>query len=103
MQAAFYTEKELFRMLHTGPSGLDTAAVEHSRKQYGANVLAKQKHITLLRRFLEAFLSPFTVVLLLAGYYIAGDRCSYGCSRRAQLYNRCHHRRAGSLFRNSPV
>lgn len=65
MQAAFYTEKELFRMLHTGPSGLDTAAVEHSRKQYGANVLAKQKHITLLRRFLEAFLSPFTVVLLL--------------------------------------
>ena len=27
--------------------------------------MAKQKHITLLRRFLEAFLSPFTVVLLL--------------------------------------
>ena len=64
MQAAFYTEKELFRALHTGPSGLNAAAVERSREQFGANVLAKQKHVTVLRRLLEAFLNPFTMVLL---------------------------------------
>ena len=57
MQAAFYTEKELFRALHTGPSGLNAAAVERSREQFGANVLAKQKHVTVLRRLLEAFLN----------------------------------------------
>ncbi len=64
MQAAFYTDKELFRFLQTGPLGLNPDAVERSREKYGANILAKHGHISIFRRLLDAFLNPFTIVLL---------------------------------------
>ncbi len=64
MQAAFYTDKELFRFLQTGSSGLNPDAVERSREKYGANILAKHGHISIFRRLLDAFLNPFTIVLL---------------------------------------
>ena len=43
--------------------GYDTDKVDEMRDQYGANIITKQKKVTVFHRIREAFVNPFTVVL----------------------------------------
>ena len=43
--------------------GFDKDTVEDMRDQYGDNVITQQKKTSILRRLLEAFVNPFTIVL----------------------------------------
>ncbi|MCL2496845.1 MAG: magnesium-translocating P-type ATPase [Clostridiales bacterium] len=45
-------------------SGYDADKVDDMRDQYGANIITKQKKASILRRLWDAFVNPFTVVLL---------------------------------------
>ncbi|MCL1886245.1 MAG: cation-transporting P-type ATPase, partial [Dehalococcoidia bacterium] len=54
--------------------GYDTDKVDEMRDQYGANVITKQKKVSIFRRLWNAFINPFTVVLfVLAGLSFATD------------------------------
>ena len=54
--------------------GYDEDKVDDMRDQYGANVITKQKKITVLHRLWDAFINPFTVVLfVLAGLSFMTD------------------------------
>lgn len=55
---------EVLERLHSAPEGLDAEAVEHSREQYGRNKVTSRKKKSLIRRLTEAFVNPFTTVLL---------------------------------------
>lgn len=62
--AATHKAGELFQAYGTTASGLSPEAVELSREEHGENVLTYGKKEPLLRRLAEAFINPFTVVLL---------------------------------------
>jgi len=54
--------------------GYDEEMVEDMRDQHGANVITKQKKVTMLQRVLDAFVNPFTIVLfVLAGLSFMTD------------------------------
>jgi len=54
--------------------GYDSDKVDEMRDQYGANVITKQKKVSILRRLWSAFINPFTVVLfVLAGLSFSVD------------------------------
>ena len=54
----------LLRAYGTGPQGYDSAAVQRSLLLHGKNTISHQKKSPLWRRLLEAFVNPFTTVLL---------------------------------------
>lgn len=62
--AATHKAGELFQAYGTTANGLSPEAVELSREEHGENVLTYGKKEPLLRRLAEAFINPFTVVLL---------------------------------------
>ena len=43
--------------------GYDEDKVDEMRDQYGANILTKQKKVTIFHKIREAFINPFTIVL----------------------------------------
>ncbi len=43
--------------------GYDDEKVEDMRDQFGANLITKQKEVSIFKRFVEAFINPFTIVL----------------------------------------
>jgi len=56
--------EELFDKLGTGPNGLNETLVEDSRNTYGDNTVTHGTKISLPKRIAQAFINPFTAILL---------------------------------------
>jgi len=63
--AATHTAEEVMEVLHTRPGGLVSDQLEGAREKYGTNVIASNKQDTLFVKVIKAFVTPFTVILLL--------------------------------------
>lgn len=64
IEAACTASDTLLLKYGTDYQGYDGARVAQSRLQYGVNAVSHQKAASLGRRLLEAFVNPFTLVLL---------------------------------------
>lgn len=62
--ASEYTAEELLGLYNVPAGGLTDALAERSRDEYGANILTNGKKDSAAKRLTEAFISPFTLVLL---------------------------------------
>ncbi|MDR2699219.1 MAG: magnesium-translocating P-type ATPase [Nitrososphaerota archaeon] len=62
--AATNKTEELFDKLKTGFEGLNEALAEESRNQYGDNNVTHGKKISLPKRITNAFINPFTAILI---------------------------------------
>ena len=62
--ASEYTAEELLGLYNVPAGGLTDALAERSRDKYGANILTNGKKDSAAKRLAEAFISPFTLVLL---------------------------------------
>ena len=62
--ASEYTAEELLGLYNVPAGGLTDALAERSRDEYGANILTNGKKDSTAKRLAEAFISPFTLVLL---------------------------------------
>ena len=62
--AAASEEGALLSALGSSPDGLDRAQAEASRERYGDNKVTHGKKEPLLKRFLLAFVNPFTAILI---------------------------------------
>lgn len=62
--ASEYTAEELLGLYNVPAGGLTDALAERSRHEYGANILTNGKKDSAAKRLAEAFISPFTLVLL---------------------------------------
>lgn len=62
--ASEYTVEELLGLYNVPAGGLTDALAERSRDEYGANILTNGKKDSAAKRLAEAFISPFTLVLL---------------------------------------
>lgn len=56
--------EELYTLLSTGPGGLVSEEAEEARERYGRNVLSRGRKKSFLVRLLMAFVSPFTLILI---------------------------------------
>lgn len=54
----------LFELLHTSKNGLTEAQADVNRERWGANVLTPKNQKGILRHLFEAFINPFTLILL---------------------------------------
>jgi len=63
--AATHTAEEVMAAYGTRPGGLTSDQLEHAREKYGKNVIESSKQDTLLVKVIKAFVTPFTVILLL--------------------------------------
>ena len=54
----------LFHNLNTTPEGLSEDLVDASREQYGDNKVTHGKKVSLPKRIAEAFINPFTAILI---------------------------------------
>lgn len=64
MFAAASSEDALFKKLNTAKYGLSEKAVDTSRETYGSNIITRDNKDTLLKRIFDAFINPFTAILL---------------------------------------
>lgn len=62
--AAANTGDELFRLLHTSARGLTEEQAEVNRERWGANELTQRDKKGVFRHLLDAFINPFTLILL---------------------------------------
>ena len=62
--AAALTEAEAYAFLRTERGGITDAEAERRRELYGENVLPSRKRKGAAARLLEAFVNPFTLILL---------------------------------------
>ncbi len=62
--AACHAADEVFRFLNASPDGLTEDQAAFSREKYGANVISRGVRKSLGKRIFEAFINPFTIVLL---------------------------------------
>ena len=56
--------EELFEVLGTSSGGLSEELVEASRERYGNNRITRGKKTSLLKRIADAFINPFTAILI---------------------------------------
>ena len=56
--------EELLEKFETTPDGLTDDLVEESREKYGDNVVTRGKKVSLPKRIADAFINPFTVILI---------------------------------------
>ncbi len=56
--------EQVLAQLATRGRGLTKAEVEERREQYGSNEITKQQKVSLAKRLFEAFINPFTGILL---------------------------------------
>lgn len=61
--AAVTPIKELLKNLHTTLRGLDEEGVFINTMKYGSNKVTHEKKKSFIKRFAEAFINPFTIVL----------------------------------------
>ena len=66
--AATHEPEELYAQLGTGPHGLDPELASELTGAYGKNIVEEETHDSALKRLVESFASPFTLILaVLAG------------------------------------
>lgn len=58
------SRSETLARLHASSNGLTSKQAEENREEYGSNTIASNKHNSKLRFLAEAFITPFTLVLL---------------------------------------
>ena len=63
-EASALKETELYELYETGPQGISEEKVEEQREKYGENVVDRGKKKFIIRRIVEAFIDPFTLVLV---------------------------------------
>ena len=63
--ASSHSEPEILENYDVNERGLDNDGVEKSRDDHGRNIFTYGKKNTLTKRLVEAFVNPFTVVLLI--------------------------------------
>lgn len=63
--AAGHTGAEALSMLGSRECGLKTAETEKSRREYGSNRVSREKQTSLVKRIFQAFINPFTAILLI--------------------------------------
>ncbi|MDD3396067.1 MAG: magnesium-translocating P-type ATPase [Acidaminococcaceae bacterium] len=72
--AAGCTSDEVLKELGTASTGLSTAAVEAAQHKYGGNYIAHRQSETIGKRLVNAFVNPFTgILVLLAGVSLLTD------------------------------
>ena len=62
--AATHSIKEVLQSLHTTLNGLDLEQVNQNRMQFGSNKVTHEKKKSLPKRITNAFINPFTAILL---------------------------------------
>ena len=62
--AACHAADEVYRFLNTSPAGLTEDQAEQSQAENGRNLITKGVRKSLGKRIFEAFINPFTAVLL---------------------------------------
>lgn len=62
--AAVHSEEKTFKMLGCDRGGLSGDRAENMRQRYGANVIRTGDKKSLIRRIFEAFINPFSAILL---------------------------------------
>ena len=65
LNAAVKPYKTLLIQYDNSFDGYDEEKVDEMRDQYGANIITRQKKVTVFRRLWDAFVNPFTVVLFI--------------------------------------
>lgn len=75
LKAALRSPDVLLLQYDTSYDGFDEEKVEEMREEYGENEITQQKKDSILKRLLEAFINPFTIVLfvLAAISFFTGD------------------------------
>lgn len=66
--AAMTELDDLYDKLDSGFLGLDEEAVEESEKRSGRNIVTKGKKETIFKKLFNAFINPFTVVLIVLAF-----------------------------------
>lgn len=62
--AAMHSTTDVLEKYHTSRNGLDEDAVNTSRNEYGSNKVAREKKKSLVKRVIDAFVNPFTIILI---------------------------------------
>ena len=62
--AATHNNAQLFAKLNTSEKGIPEITVDEAREAYGSNVVTHGKKESLLKRIINAFINPFTAILL---------------------------------------
>lgn len=62
--AATHSVKDVLKYRNTALCGLSAESVSASRSRFGTNKITKQKQKSLLQRLMDAFINPFTAILL---------------------------------------
>ncbi len=62
--AATHSITEVLEKYHTSRNGLDEEAVNQSRNGFGSNKIAREKKKSVLKRVADAFINPFTIILI---------------------------------------
>lgn len=63
--AASHDVDEVYKLLDSSKIGLNQEQVEKSREIYGSNEITKGKDISLGKKLFDAFINPFTAILLI--------------------------------------
>lgn len=63
--AASHDVDEVYKLLNSSKIGLTEEQVEKSREIYGTNEITKGQDISLAKKLFEAFINPFTAILLI--------------------------------------
>lgn len=58
-------EKDLLKKYNTSYQGYEESKVEIMREEYGKNEITHQKGDSIIKRLVEAFINPFTIILLI--------------------------------------
>jgi Mg2+-importing ATPase len=75
VQSAFAGPQTIFEQLNTSPSGLTAEEAEARLRQFGENVIAREKRLTFLGRLWENIRNPLVILLTLLGVvsFLTGD------------------------------
>lgn len=63
--AASHDVDEVYKLLNSSKIGLTEEQVEKSREIYGTNEITKGQDVSLAKKLFEAFINPFTAILLI--------------------------------------
>ncbi|HIT90751.1 MAG TPA: magnesium-translocating P-type ATPase [Candidatus Merdenecus merdavium] len=64
LEATTMNKKALLKRYVNTDHGFDEETVEERREEYGENIITQHKGDTLLKKLVEAFINPFTIVLI---------------------------------------
>ena len=63
-QASFSNEEQLLNIYQNTDQGYNEDQAEKSRDEYGENIITHGKQNPIFKRLFDAFINPFTIVLL---------------------------------------